>query len=205
MHFCNYQLIGNSLSYKYDNKHIFSNISFSIKSGDIVIIKGPNGSGKSTLLSVILGYQRPLEGNVFLSKNNSIEKTPIYNYSNILYINIYNTLDSHLSVNDNLNFWSNYYGYSFFLKSGTFESNVQNLVGNQTNALSTGQEKKVNLSQLFFNYAPIWILDEPFIALDYKYRAVLLNYIEIHRRLGGIVVMTSHLDFFISDAKYVLL
>ena len=200
-----YSIVANTISHKYEDKLTIKNISFSVNSGDVLIIKGINGSGKSTLLSLILGFQAPFQGNIKFFKDNTFITPLGYRINNIVYINVYNTLESKISVLDNLNFWSEYFGYKFYIKAHIFEANIQNLINNEINTLSTGQERKINLSEIFFNYSLIWILDEPFITLDIYYRKILLKYIQIHRKLGGIIILTSHLDFYIKDAKYLLL
>jgi len=205
MYFNTYSIKVNSLSYKYSNTYVIKDISFSIRNGDILVIKGPNGSGKSTLLSLILGYLVPFKGTVTFNKKESFFKNKAYYLSNLLYINVYSILDKHLTVKENIEFWSKYYGYFFFIKAALFQSNIQGLYTREINTLSTGQERKANITQIFFGNSPIWILDEPFIALDKKYRSILLNNIKMHRKMGGIVIITSHLDFYIPKAKYLLL
>jgi heme exporter protein A len=64
-----------------------------------------------------------------------------------------------------------------------------------TRMLSQGQKRRVLLARLWLQNLPLWILDEPFTALDVAATAMLKQKIESFANAGGIVVMTSHQDF----------
>lgn len=58
--------------------------------------------------------------------------------------------------------------------------------------MSQGQQRRVALSRLLANRAPLWILDEPFVALDVAAVALLQSIIVQHVQNGGMVILTTH-------------
>jgi heme exporter protein A len=58
--------------------------------------------------------------------------------------------------------------------------------------LSAGQARRVNLARLYLSSRPLWILDEPFTAIDVEGVAALMQRITAHARDGGAVLLTSH-------------
>jgi heme exporter protein A len=61
-----------------------------------------------------------------------------------------------------------------------------------TKVLSQGQKKRVALARLLLSHAPLWILDEPFTALDVDAVGLLQTLIAEHVADGGLVVLTTH-------------
>ena len=61
-----------------------------------------------------------------------------------------------------------------------------------SHTLSAGQHRRVNLARLFLSSAPVWLLDEPFTAIDKSGIDELQILLAAHVAAGGAVVMTSH-------------
>ena len=77
-------------------------------------------------------------------------------------------------------------------------NNYENeLVGN----LSAGQKRRVALSALFITQSKLWLLDEPFTALDSKGIEIIENQIKKHCNSGGICILTTHQDCKIKDLR----
>jgi heme exporter protein A len=68
--------------------------------------------------------------------------------------------------------------------------------------LSSGQKRQVGLLRLWLSNAPIWLLDEPFVALDEKALTVIMNKIQAHREKGGMVLLTSHQSIPLERSAY---
>jgi heme exporter protein A len=62
----------------------------------------------------------------------------------------------------------------------------------EVKVLSQGQQRRVALARLLVNEAALWVLDEPFTALDVAAVALLQDVIRAHIAAGGMVVLTTH-------------
>ena len=181
---------------------LFKNLSFEINAGELLFVKGKNGSGKSTLLSTLLGLITPDEGQILWNKEN-INNLSIGEF--MFYLGHQNGIKEEFSPRENLNFFWN------FNDNTDNENNSENnknkdIILDALKAfsiekkhnipckyLSQGQKRRVALSRLVLENRPIWILDEPFVALDTLAVEKLSNLIAEHiNKNNGMVILTSH-------------
>ena len=143
---------------------LFKKVSFYLKSGEITRITGSNGSGKTSLLKILAGISKPNKGQVFIGKN--IINSAKYK-KDILYLGHQSLINSNLSAWENLEFLTQL--------NNADKTNIDYALtaiglGNYTNELchqfSAGQKRRVILAILFLSKARVWLLDEPFTALD---------------------------------------
>lgn len=181
---------------------LFKNLSFEINAGELLFVKGKNGSGKSTLLRTLLGLITPDEGQILWNKEN-INNLSIGEF--MFYLGHQNGIKEEFSPRENLNFFWN------FNDNTDNENNSENnknkdIILDALKAfsiekkhnipckyLSQGQKRRVALSRLVLENRPIWILDEPFVALDTLAVEKLSNLIAEHiNKKNGMVILTSH-------------
>ena len=181
---------------------LFKNLSFEINAGELLFVKGKNGSGKSTLLRTLLGLITPEEGQILWNKEN-INNLSIGEF--MFYLGHQNGIKEEFSPRENLNFFWN------FNDNTDNENNSENnknkdIILDALKAfsiekkhnipckyLSQGQKRRVALSRLVLENRPIWILDEPFVALDTLAVEKLSNLIAEHiNKNNGMVILTSH-------------
>ena len=181
---------------------LFKNLSFEINAGELLFVKGKNGSGKSTLLCTLLGLITPDEGQILWNKEN-INNLSIGEF--MFYLGHQNGIKEEFSPRENLNFFWN------FNDNTDNENNSENnknkdIILDALKAfsiekkhnipckyLSQGQKRRVALSRLVLENRPIWILDEPFVALDTLAVEKLSNLIAEHiNKNNGMVILTSH-------------
>ncbi|ABR74213.1 heme ABC exporter ATP-binding protein CcmA [Actinobacillus succinogenes] len=178
------------------DKVLFTDLSLIFKSGDFVQIEGHNGIGKTSLLRIIAGLAQPLTGNVCWN-GEKLSQCREQFLGDLLYL-------GHLSgVKPELTAWEN---LLFYQKISACEQGedalwqaleMVGLAGREdivAGQLSAGQQKRIALARLWLSRAPLWILDEPFNAIDKHGVAVLTQYFERHAENGGIVILTSHQD-----------
>ena len=176
------------------DRTLFEGLSFSVEAGELVYLRGPNGAGKTSLLRILTGLSHPDEGNVFFNQKNITSFPSEYN-AQLLYLGHKSGINGALSALDNLSFWMAQHGVK---QSPEVLFNVLatiGLVGLEdvpVRFLSAGQQRRVALSRLWLKKAQIWILDEPFTALDVSGIALLENAFNEHISQGGIVITTSH-------------
>ena len=176
-------------------RQLFSGIGFDINPGEALRVVGTNGSGKTSLLRMLCGLAQPAEGEVRWHGNNIRALREEY-CRNLIYIGHAN------GVKDDLLAWENIVVASTL--SGKPVSHVdagraleQLGLGRAaelpTRALSQGQRKRVALARLQLGMAtPLWILDEPFTALDLNAVTELCGTLNSHLAGGGMVIYTTH-------------
>lgn len=173
---------------------LFDRVSLVLKSGDVVRIDGSNGTGKTTLLKIITGMIIPDSGKVTWN-NKSIYKLKEDYYSNIIYLGHKLALKYDLTVSENLQF---YYSLKrsdkkyLILKPILDKLNLTDYSHSLVKILSEGQKRRIALARLWFSSAQLWILDEPFTAIDKDLKSKLNELFDNHINNGGMILYTSH-------------
>ena len=170
---------------------LFKDINFTAKQSDIIQIKGANGKGKTSLLRILSGLSEPDSGH--FSFNDVLIDADEYQ-KDILYLGHSPSISLDLTVIENLE----------YLRSlNKTDLNLQNLhalkilgLDNFQNEfcfnLSAGQKRRVILSMLVLSKSKVWLLDEPFTALDSLGIELIESLIQQHSDNGGICFFTSH-------------
>ena len=194
----------NNLSCQKGYSLLFENLSFEINSGEILKVSGPNGSGKTSLLRIIAGLSSFESGEI---DYDSFKLNSDAYKLDFLYLGHLATLSPELSCIENLKY-SSLLGnenlendYSIALKQVGLEKYENDLVG----TLSAGQKKRIALSLLFISQSKVWLLDEPFSALDSKAIKIFEKKIEEHCSFGGLCILTTHQKCNINNLKEISL
>ena len=198
-----------SISKKFNNKKIFTDINFELNKGDLLLLGGNNGIGKSTLLKVILGIIFPDNGSINLNGTKEIKKYVGYSSSNE------RSFFLRLSANRNLEFFLGMRGFSskeirerihFFSDLFQIDKNVLN---KKYMYLSSGEKKRISLIRAFIHEPKLIILDEPSVSLDMHSRNNLLNLLQSQILLSkeSMCILASHSlqDFFKISSKFLIL
>ncbi|KTF16200.1 cytochrome C biogenesis protein CcmA [Pseudoalteromonas sp. H105] len=158
-------------------------------------LAGPNGAGKTSLLRIIAGFAAPDEGDVFW-RENSITKNYDDFARELLFIGHKTGVNAQLTAVENVRFWLQIQGYSNEQELYPLLAKI-GLVGLEdvpVRSLSAGQQRRVALLRLWLNDAKLWILDEPFTALDKAGVAFLQDRFVSHLENGGAILLTTHQD-----------
>jgi heme exporter protein A len=176
-------------------RRLFRGITFGLAAGQMLWVLGPNGSGKTTLLRLLCGLLRPESGHVRW-KGEDVRGSPDSLHADLLYLGHAPAVKDDLSSRENLCFGLAQTGIGVTPREADAVLGEFGLAGREMvpiRALSQGQKRRAALSRLALGAAKaLWILDEPFTALDAQ--AVQLVQAHLARQLsrGGCVVFTSH-------------
>ena len=178
-----------ALSCERDWRLLFENLDISLDAGQMLQVSGPNGSGKTSLLRVLAGLRPPTSGTVRLNGQ------PLGSRSGgLLWIGHAAGIKGLLSAEENLAWLCALH------RPASREQIWQALqaVGLRgfedvpCHTLSAGQQRRVALARLYLDSPPLWILDEPFTALDKQAVSQLEDHLAAHCRSGGLVILTTH-------------
>lgn len=181
-----------NLSCVRQQKILFADISFHLNSGTALLVEGPNGSGKSSLLKLLTGLSTPAAGDIYW-KGKSLSLNHADYWENLHYVGHTNGVRLGLTVAENLQLMGHLTDKKLS-DSDAALSHLQLAAHKNTQAkyLSAGQKRRLALAKLFLVKKTLWILDEPFTALDAATQEFLLMQLENHLLNGGICIISSH-------------
>ncbi len=176
-----------------DWRMLFEHLDMQVRSGDMLQISGPNGSGKTSLLRLLAGLMQPTQGEVLLNGKPLAEQGSEL-ARNLVWIGHAAGIKDLLTPEENLTWLCALH------RPASRETIWQALeaVGLRgfedvpCHTLSAGQQRRVALARLYLDSPPLWILDEPFTALDKQGVAQLEAHLAQHCEQGGMVVLTTH-------------
>jgi heme exporter protein A len=189
----------NNINFTKKQKKILCNFGFTIGLGSAMIIKGDNGSGKTSLLKIIGGIYDLESGNIggeILWNNENIKNIEEEFYSDIQYLGHKNFLKQELTVIDNLKFFAALNDSKILVDSALNYFELIEISQKKVKELSAGWQKRVLLAKLLCCPKTLWLLDEPTINLDKTGKELLFNLIQSRIKDQGIVILTSHDNFF---------
>ena len=192
----------NKLRCERDDRVLFDQLACEISAGDIVQIHGPNGSGKTSLLRIILGLSQEFEGEICW-RGEPMAKGLVDFRQNLLYIGHLPAINRSLTPIENLQWFGSLGGQAVFkaLEDALAAVGLRGYEDIPGHHLSAGQHRRVALARLYLSQAQLWILDEPFTAIDVhgvdKLRQLFAN----HAQQGGAVILTTHQDLGLDRVK----
>lgn len=177
-----------------DDLCLFEGLDLVLKPGDLLRVEGSNGSGKTSLLRILSGLSKPDDGEV-LWNGVAIDRADS-GFSAILgYLGHLLGLKLDLTLEENLRLKAALWGKKPSEKD--LELALQRMAISRcrflrVRSLSQGQRQRVALMALSLFGGSLWILDEPFTALDVDGIALAESMLESHLHQGGMVIVTSH-------------
>jgi len=171
-----------NLSYKFDDKYIFSNLSFELANDSIFKLVGDNGSGKSTLLKILSGIYKNYEGDLSFSEDDLV-----------FYSGHKTGLKNSLSARENIYFDIRLPKISDSqINSVLKQLDLIDYSDIQSAYLSEGQKRKINIASFMLSTANLYFLDEPFNNLDRKTTDLLQEIFDMKINEGAKIIFSSH-------------
>jgi len=185
------------------DRRLFEEISFTLGDGELIHVTGPNGAGKTTLLRLLCGLTRPEDGEV------RWDGTPVRELGDdyrrrIAYLGHLNAIKDDLTCRENLRYGAALGGTAADegrLDAALDGMGLSGLDGVPVQVLSQGQKRRTALCRLLVSDCPLWVLDEPFTALDKGAVATIRDAIAAHVAEGGMAVLTTHQEVGLDVAR----
>ena len=184
-------------------RQLVEGLNLSLAAGQLLRVTGMNGAGKTSLLRTLCGLMAPSEGHV-LWHGAEVHKLRDEFNRQLIYVGHAAALKDDLSATENLTASSLLGGGALTAATAQRALAQAGLKGRErvpTRNLSQGQRRRVALARLALGgSATLWVLDEPFNALDTAATEWLLGLITDHLARGGMVVLTSHQPVALPDS-----
>ncbi|PRA55829.1 heme ABC transporter ATP-binding protein CcmA [Pseudomonas sp. MYb115] len=182
-----------ALACERDWRMLFENLALRLGSGDMLQISGPNGSGKTSLLRLLAGLMQPTSGEVLLNGQPLNSQRPELAH-NLLWIGHAAGIKDLLTPEENLSWLCALHQPASHdaIWAALAAVGLRGFEDVPCHTLSAGQQRRVALARLYLDSPALWILDEPFTALDKQGVAQLEEHLANHCEQGGMVVLTTH-------------
>ena len=182
-----------ALACERDGRLLFEGLELSLSAGDMLQISGPNGSGKSSLLRILAGLMESAEGSVRIA-GKPLRQQRAELAQNLLWLGHAAGIKGLLTAEENLAWLCALHRPASHaaIQSALAVVGLRGFEDVPCHTLSAGQQRRVALARLYLDAPPLWILDEPFTALDKQGVAQLEAYLAEHCQRGGMVILTTH-------------
>jgi heme exporter protein A len=175
-------------------RRLFDGLSFHVGGGQALAVEGANGAGKTSLLRLIAGFLAPASGRI-LVKTGETESDDAEERGRLVgWLGHLDGLKPQMTVKEQLIFYARLYSVQ-----GTDLAALLAEVGLGSalaelpcRYLSAGQKRRLALARLLASRRPLWLLDEPFAALDASGQEMVTQAMARHCREGGMIIAATH-------------
>lgn len=182
-----------SLECQRGDRVLFSDLNFQLDAGQLLLVEGENGAGKTSLLRLLCGLSRPAAGEVRWRGGDIARQRALY-HSEMAYFGHHGGVKLELTALENLSAACalRRHATPLEMEEALYSVGLGGYEDIPGRRLSAGQKQRLALARLRLSRAVLWILDEPFTALDVDGVALVGGLLERHAAAGGLAVLTSH-------------
>ena len=184
-------------------RQLFQNLNLAVTAGECLHVRGENGVGKTSLLRLLTGLSKPEAGEI-LWNHQSISKNPSIYHRELLFLGHRDALKEDLTALENLQLYAvldDIHLPGDKALAALWRFGLRGRENLPVSCLSAGQKRRVLMARMLTRQAKLWILDEPFNALDIHAVQDLQGLITEHVEQGGLVILTSHQEVNLSHVK----
>jgi len=192
-----------ALACRRGDRRLFAELSFTVAEQTLLHVRGRNGSGKTTLLRTLCGLLRQDAGTILWHGEDIRELAEEFN-RDLLYFGHLNGIKADLTGLENLRIAATLDQDPVTddaILDALERIGLRGFEDLPTRMLSQGQKKRVALARLILSQAPLWVLDEPFTALDTDAVELLQQLIAAQVASGGAVVLTTHQEVALTQGE----
>jgi heme exporter protein A len=184
---------------------LFSGLGFTLRGGELLRVAGANGSGKTSLLRIVCGLLAPVRGAVRWNGGDIRSLREEY-WQRLVYVGHASAVKDDLTAAENVSVSCAVAGFRVNAGQAHAALRQLGLAGCETlpaRVLSQGQRRRVVLARLALSgAAPLWVLDEPFTALDAEAVDCVQALIQQQLARGASVMLTTHQDQLAAAVTY---
>lgn len=185
-------------------RRLFSGVSFVLEAGQMLYVQGKNGAGKTSLLRILSGLVPAASGEVWW-RGQPVRKHSEAFRAELCYLGHLNAIKEELSPLENLLIGARFSGVSLTpdaAMTALAQVGLASRADLSCRYLSQGQKRRVALARLVFERRALWILDEPYVALDSAAVAFVAGLLSAQLQRGGSVVLTTHQQVDVPAAQW---
>ena len=172
----------NDLQLERGGRVLLDNFSLQVSAGELVQVEGANGAGKTTLLRSLAGLSE-------LGQQGGV----VRHCEQMLYLGHKPGIKQLLTASENLAWFCHTYGIATAgIDQALARVGLDGYQDVQCQSMSAGQQRRVSLARLYLSEADLWLLDEPFTAIDRAGVAALTQTLLERVQAGGAIIFTSH-------------
>ena len=175
-------------------RQLFKNVDCLLEPGRWLYVSGANGVGKTSLLRMVCGLASIEDGDILWNDIPIHSQREAYR-KDLCYLGHLNALQESMTVDENLAFTAALGGIApdpAHTQEVMVRFGLRGRGRQLVRHLSQGQKRRVALSRLALSPARLWVLDEPYVAMDEAGVQLLADLIASHLKSGGLAVLTSH-------------
>ena len=176
------------------DRRLFSGVGFRLGDGELMYLQGRNGTGKTSLLRLLCGLLPPAGGEISW-RGQPIKRLGEDYRRELCFLGHHNAIKEELTPLENLSTSAALAATPLDTEQALDALAQLGLAGREDlpcRYLSQGQKRRVALSRLVFDQRSLWLLDEPFVALDTVAVELVASLIGAHLQRGGLAVLTTH-------------
>ena len=183
-----------ALARRYGRQFVLKDVNLEVSAGRVILLKGDNGSGKTTLLRVLSTRLRPSsgEGKIF---GHSLLKEAHEVRKSVAYLSVLGGSYPSLTAFENLKLAATLYQHEFTYAELEGKLEAVGLLEERDSLVrtfSSGMKKRLSIARIILSDADLWLLDEPYAALDDKGKILVDELLKVARHDGRTVMMASH-------------
>lgn len=180
------------------DRTLFAGVTLTLGVGEVVHVQGPNGLGKTTLLRSLCGLSRPVRGDIRW-RGEQVRSLAEEYTAEVMYVGHQNGVQGDLTAVENLTVAARVFSrqapHLARVESALDRVGLRAYADRPAGHLSQGQRRRLALARLLVLDRPLWVLDEPFTALDAASVDTISQIIGEHRARGGLALVVSHQAF----------
>jgi len=175
-------------------RQLFDGLCFGVQAGHALAVEGANGAGKTSLLRLIAGFLAPAAGRILVKTGQGESDDAEERGRLVGWLGHQDGLKPQMTVKEQLAFYARLYAVrDADLPALLAEVGLGSALAElPCHYLSAGQKRRLALARLLASRRPLWLLDEPFAALDTSGQALVAQAMARHCGEGGIIIAATH-------------